>query len=209
MYVTGPELSCLLSFLILARFDRQGNRIALSLTFIRFYINDHFLTLLACRTRFSITPSNASFSFKRPSRRLSQYSSSSDVFSVRAVRSLTWACSSSSVNPSNFSSVVAQRRFTATRSSSGGGGGPFGRLDRPTRSFAPDCALSTDPVESLAACAFSRASEPSCLSDSDFRDDGSRLISGSTSFFCFDGGRISSRSTGTPKLTRNRRRIRD
>lgn len=29
------------------------------------------------------------------------------------------------------------------------------------------------------------------------------------SFFCFDAGRISSRSTGTPSETRNRRRIRE
>lgn len=29
------------------------------------------------------------------------------------------------------------------------------------------------------------------------------------SFFCFDAGNISSRSTGTPKDTRKRRRIRD
>ena len=32
---------------------------------------------------------------------------------------------------------------------------------------------------------------------------------GRTSFFCFDAGRISSRSTGTPSETRNRRRMRD
>lgn len=32
---------------------------------------------------------------------------------------------------------------------------------------------------------------------------------GRTSFFCFEAGRISSRSTGTPSETRKRRRIRD
>ena len=32
---------------------------------------------------------------------------------------------------------------------------------------------------------------------------------GRTSFFCFEAGRISSRSTGTPRETRKRRRIRD
>jgi len=168
----------------------------------------YFLTLLACLTRFSITPSKASFSFRSPSLCLSQYSNSSEVFSVKSCSSLTCFLSSSSVNPSNFSSVVAQRRFTAIKSNSGAGGGPFGRLDR--RSLVvPDCVLSTEPVESFASCAFNRATEPSVLSDSEFRDEGSRLISGRTSFFCFDGGSISSRSTGTPRLTRNRRRIRD
>lgn len=36
-----------------------------------------------------------------------------------------------------------------------------------------------------------------------------RSIDGRTSFFCFDAGRISSKSTGTPRETRNRRRMRD
>lgn len=35
------------------------------------------------------------------------------------------------------------------------------------------------------------------------------LIEGRTSFFCFEAGRISSRSTGTPSETRKSRRIRD
>jgi hypothetical protein len=35
-----------------------------------------------------------------------------------------------------------------------------------------------------------------------------RCSDGSTSFFCFDAGRISSRSTGTPRDTRKSRRIR-
>jgi hypothetical protein len=35
------------------------------------------------------------------------------------------------------------------------------------------------------------------------------LIDGRTSFFCFDAGRISSKSTGTPRLTRKRRRMRE
>lgn len=48
------------------------------------------------------------------------------------------------------------------------------------------------------------------LSPSDFREAGmSRLMSGRTSFFCFDGGRISSRSTGTPRLMRKSRLMRD
>jgi hypothetical protein len=34
-------------------------------------------------------------------------------------------------------------------------------------------------------------------------------MEGRTSFFCFEAGRISSRSTGTPRETRKRRRMRD
>lgn len=37
----------------------------------------------------------------------------------------------------------------------------------------------------------------------------SRFMEGRTNFFCFEAGRISSRSTGTPRETRKRRRIRD
>jgi hypothetical protein len=35
------------------------------------------------------------------------------------------------------------------------------------------------------------------------------LREGSTSFFCFEAGRISSRSTGTPRETRKSRRVRE
>lgn len=37
----------------------------------------------------------------------------------------------------------------------------------------------------------------------------SRFMDGRMSFFCLEAGRISSRSTGTPRETRKRRRIRD
>lgn len=37
----------------------------------------------------------------------------------------------------------------------------------------------------------------------------SRLMEGRTSFFCLEAGRISSRSTGTPRDTRKSRRMRD
>jgi len=40
-------------------------------------------------------------------------------------------------------------------------------------------------------------------------EGGLRFMDGRISFFCFDAGRISSRSTGTPSETRNKRRIRD
>ena len=108
--------------------------------------------------------------------------------------------------------MVAHNLLTALRSRSGGGAGPLA-FSRPRDLFAasllaPDCALSRLPVESLAAWALSRATEPRVLSDSDLREV-SRLMSGRTSFFCLEGGRISSRSTGTPKETRKRRRMRD
>ena len=40
-------------------------------------------------------------------------------------------------------------------------------------------------------------------------EDGLRCMEGRISFFCLDAGRISSRSTGTPRETRKRRRIRE
>lgn len=40
-------------------------------------------------------------------------------------------------------------------------------------------------------------------------EGGLRFMDGRMSFFCLDAGRISSRSTGTPSETRNRRRILD
>jgi hypothetical protein len=43
----------------------------------------------------------------------------------------------------------------------------------------------------------------------EFRGELGRLMEGRISFFCFEAGRISSRSTGTPRETRNRRRMRE
>lgn len=40
-------------------------------------------------------------------------------------------------------------------------------------------------------------------------DAGFRFMEGRMSFFCLEAGRISSRSTGTPRETRKRRRIRE
>ena len=40
-------------------------------------------------------------------------------------------------------------------------------------------------------------------------EGGFKFMEGRISFFCLDAGRISSRSTGTPSETRNRRRIRE
>lgn len=36
-----------------------------------------------------------------------------------------------------------------------------------------------------------------------------KFVDGKTSFFCLDAGKISSKSTGTPRETRKRRRMRD
>ncbi len=40
-------------------------------------------------------------------------------------------------------------------------------------------------------------------------EGGFRFMDGRISFFCFEAGRISSRSTGTPRETKNSRRIRE
>lgn len=53
----------------------------------------------------------------------------------------------------------------------------------------------------------------SLLSWADDRGDaelfGERSVDGRMSFFCLEAGRISSKSTGTPRLTRKRRRMRE
>lgn len=147
-----------------------------------------------------MTPSKASFSPTRPSRRFSQYSKT--VLARPATRSNSWTCcfSSSSVNPLNAASVVAHRRRTAGRSKSGGGPAP--RREVLWRDGAcPDAVgLSVWGLSpSLRGGLWEVVVAP----------DVSRSIEGRTSFFCFDAGRISSRSTGTPSDTRNRRRMRD
>lgn len=96
--------------------------------------------------------------------------------------------------------MVVQRCRAATISSSGCGDGPRLCLGFP--------CVSTEVVEALASSCRNRVAErASC----DVRGDDEEGIfsEGSTSFFCFDAGRISSRSTGTPRETRNRRRVRD
>ena len=66
--------------------------------------------------------------------------------------------------------------------------------------------LSMEVVEALASVCFSRAMDPFRGS---LRLDEPAEVNGRMSFFCFDAGSISSRSTGTPKDTRKSRRIRD
>jgi len=70
-----------------------------------------------------------------------------------------------------------------------------------------EVVVSTDVVDALLSFVFlarARASEEG-------RGDLSlcMCMDGKMSFFCFEAGRISSRSTGTPSETRKRRRMRE
>lgn len=109
------------------------------------------------------------------------------------------------MRPSSAASVVAQSRRTAVRSSSGGGGGPRRREEE-------DFCLDADVEDPLLLWGSSFL--PGLLSGREGSDgfddaDPSGLMDGRMSFFCFEAGRISSRSTGTPRETRKSRRIRD
>lgn len=68
--------------------------------------------------------------------------------------------------------------------------------------------MSTEVDEPFPSPCRSRDAERESL---DVRGDVEEgmLREGKTSFFCLDAGRISSRSTGTPSETRNRRRMRE
>ena len=108
------------------------------------------------------------------------------------------------MRPSSAASVVAQSRRTAARSSSGGGDGSR-RLDDRCRVAVLDARGLLGPLcESFLARLWERDNEPAAVDL-----DPSMLMDGRMSFFCFDAGKISSRSTGTPRETRKRRRIRD
>lgn len=158
----------------------------------------YFRTRRTWLTRFSMTPSKASFSLTKPSRRLSQYSNNALARRVTCSSSLTCCFSSASVRPSSAASVVAHRRRTAGRSSSGGGGAPRRVFWR----------VGTCPVVAALFCGPS-PSFGAWLRFGVVAPELSKSIEGRMSFFCFDAGRISSRSTGTPRDTRNSRRIRD
>lgn len=90
----------------------------------------------------------------------------------------------------------------ATRSNSGGGGGPFRfRLGLDVDDWSRD-------VEDVFSC-LSLIRDPFLRpSDGEFESPRS-FDEGRISFFCLEAGRISSKSTGTPKETKNRRRIRE
>lgn len=76
------------------------------------------------------------------------------------------------------------------------------------RSAGLGLAPSTDVVEGLSR--LTRSSAVPRLSVEGRGDLSPGMwIEGRISFFCFEAGRISSRSTGTPSETRKRRRIRE
>ncbi len=93
-------------------------------------------------------------------------------------------------------------------SNSGSAGGPL-RFLAPEGSVLGLPCESSDVLLAFAPLDLSRAMDRESV---DVRSDPDELTwwsDGRTSFFCFDAGRISSRSTGTPRETRNSRRIRD
>jgi len=101
--------------------------------------------------------------------------------------------------------VVEHSSPAALRSKSGGGGGPFivCRLLDLEEGFGAPVLLSSEVVESFACASFRRSM--AVLG----RGVPSSPIEGRTRRFCLLGGRISSRSTGTPRETRNSLRIRE
>lgn len=117
-----------------------------------------------------------------------------------------------SVSPSSAASVVAHNRRTAKRSNSGGDACPF-RLGAGCRDDERAESIEVEERDCPSRCLRLLRERvlvpppPAVVG----AEDGfpSRFIDGNTSFFCFEAGRISSRSTGTPRETRNRRRIRD
>ena len=91
-----------------------------------YVLHSYYLrTRLACFTRFSMTPSNASLSSNALALLFSQYSSTSLALVVNSSSLFTCARSSLSVMFDNAASVVAYNIFVACRSKSGGEGGPF------------------------------------------------------------------------------------
>ncbi len=149
-----------------------------------------------------MTPSNASLSPNASSFRRSQYSSTSLALGLSSSNRLTCALSSSSVKLASAASVTVQSILVAPKSNSGAGGRPF-RL-------RPPFVESTDVDDPF--CCFNFVTEPFGRTSDDGRGDwesARRCMEGRISFFCLLAGRISSKSTGTPRETRKRRRIRE
>ena len=174
-----------------------------------------------------MTPSKASRSPIFSSVRFFQNSRTSLASPSSASRRWTWSRSSSSVMPPRASSVVAQSCRADTRSRSGGSGGPFFFFcccccscccccaDRRAADAEPDrrgfffpCE-STDTDESLPSALRTREMDRESVDVRREPVELTRCSEGRTSFFCFDAGNISSRSTGTPSETRNNRRMGD
>ena len=167
----------------------------------------YFLVFLACATKFSITPSNASLSPSFSSVFFFQNSKTSLARLSRSVRPLTCNRNSSSVIPVKACSVVEHNCLADTRSRSGTWGVPFFLLE-----LVFDFSLpleSTETLESLASVFLTRDND---LLSVDVRSEPfeeTLCNDGRTNFFCFEAGRISSRSTGTPKETRKSRLMLD
>ena len=102
------------------------------------------------------------------------------------------------MNPARASSVTLHNCRADKRSSPGTGGGAFLLLLRKDLLFPWE---STDVLEALASEDFRRDKEV------DVRGDIG--VEGRISFFCLEAGKISSRSMGTPRDMRKRRRIRE
>lgn len=66
-----------------------------------------------------------------------------------------------------------------------------------------------DVEDAFPSPCFSRFIERESVEFRGEPEAGLRFMDGKMSFFCFEAGRISSRSTGTPRETRNSRRIRE
>lgn len=170
----------------------------------RVYINpqrfakSYFRTFLACLTKFSITPSNASLSPIVSSVFLVQYSSASFAAPFSHSNLLTWSRSSSSVNPALASSVTLHSCLAESKSSPGAGGGAFLLLFRDEDLLPWE---STEVEDVLALGDFRR--------DKEIDVRGEMGVDGRMSFFCLEAGRISSRSMGTPRETRKSLRMRE
>jgi len=103
------------------------------------------------------------------------------------------------VSPFSASSVIVHNCLAQTKSSVGAGGAPFRRRE----SERLECPCESRDVEEEFSC-FSREMERESV-----EVRGWRFMEGRISFFCFEAGRISSRSTGTPRETRKSRRMRE
>ena len=92
-------------------------------------------------------------------------------------------------------------------SSSGGGGGPL-RLRCWEEEGVLEGLEAREVVDALVGLGRVLVDFRAGCSCSGGRDEGEG-VNGRMSFFCLEAGRISSRSTGTPRETRKRRRMRD
>lgn len=112
----------------------------------------------------------------------------------------TCAFNSSIVRRLRASSVISQVWRADTRSSRGAGGGPFRRrLSERDGLLLPCESREVEEEDLVRSMGLSREPEY----------EGCKEGEGRMSFFCVEAGRISSRETGIPRLTRKSRRMRD